>query len=77
MSVGATFDLGGDLVYHGGPVMHTNRSYAIYWSPSSGPISASYESLVNQFLDLRCDVDEPAPARDFEPEIFGERFQSG
>src|SRR6476469_4042171 len=23
----------GQLVYHGGPVMHTNTTYAIYWVP--------------------------------------------
>ena len=25
---------GSNLGYHGGPVMRTNHSYAIYWSPS-------------------------------------------
>ena len=26
----------GPLVYHGGPVMHTNTTYAIYWLPTAG-----------------------------------------
>ena len=30
---------------------------------------------LNEFLDLRCDVDEPAPIRHFEPKMFSERFQ--
>jgi len=31
---------------------------------------------VNEFLDLRCDVDEPASIRYFEPKMFSERFHS-
>jgi hypothetical protein len=31
-------------------VMRTNRTYAIYWSPSSNTIDASYETDVNQYL---------------------------
>ncbi len=27
----------GPLIYHGGPVMHTNTTYAIYWLPVSSP----------------------------------------
>jgi hypothetical protein len=30
---------------------------------------------VNEFLDFRCDVDEPASIRHFEPKMFSERFQ--
>jgi hypothetical protein len=30
---------------------------------------------VNEFLDLGCDVDEPASSRHFEPKMFSERFQ--
>ena len=29
---------------------------------------------LNQSLDLRCDVDEPASIRHFEPKMFSERF---
>ena len=31
---------------------------------------------VNKFLDLRRDVDEPAPARHLKPKMFSKRFQS-
>jgi hypothetical protein len=30
----------GPLVYQGGPVMHTNTTYAIYWAPTAGNITA-------------------------------------
>ena len=29
---------------------------------------------MNEFLDLRCDIDEPASIRHFEPKMFSERF---
>ena len=32
-------------------------------------------AAVNEFIDLRCDVDEPASSRHFEPKMFSERFQ--
>jgi hypothetical protein len=41
---------GGNLQFHGGPVMHTNTSYAIYWVPSGYSISANYKSLLDGFL---------------------------
>jgi len=41
---------GSNLSYHGGPVMHTNSTYAIYWVPSGYSVSAGYESLLDQFL---------------------------
>ena len=34
----ATFG-SGPLVYQGGPVMHTNTTYAIYWLPTAGNTS--------------------------------------
>jgi hypothetical protein len=30
---------------------------------------------LNEFLDFRCDVDEPASIRHFKPEMFCERLQ--
>ncbi|HWE64833.1 MAG TPA: hypothetical protein VHB98_24225 [Chloroflexota bacterium] len=39
-----------NLTYHGGPVMHVNRTYAIYWVPSGYSVSAKYEALINGFL---------------------------
>ena len=40
----------GQLSYHGGPVMLTNKTYAIYWIPSGYSVSSLYVSLNNQFL---------------------------
>ncbi len=40
----------GDLRYHGGPVMHSNRTHAIYWEPSGFSTTATYKSLINAFL---------------------------
>jgi hypothetical protein len=34
-----------------------------------------HAALVNQFLDIRCDVDEPASIWYFESKMFSERFQ--
>jgi phosphate-induced protein 1 len=31
-------DGSGPLVFHGGPVMHTNTTYAIYWLPTAGKV---------------------------------------
>lgn len=42
-----------NLGYHKGPVMHTNKVYAIYWVPSGytgGANSANYASLINGFF---------------------------
>ncbi len=39
-----------NLLYHGGPVMHTNTVYAIYWVPSGYTVSGRYESLINGFF---------------------------
>ena len=40
----------GKLRYHNGAVMHTNRTYAIYWVPSGYSVSSDYESVINQFF---------------------------
>jgi hypothetical protein len=41
---------GGSLQYHNGPVMRTNKTYAIYWVPSGYSVSGNYESLINRFF---------------------------
>ena len=41
---------GGNLTYHGGPVMHTNKTYAIYWVPPGYSMPASYKSTINQYF---------------------------
>lgn len=40
----------GKLRYHNGPVMHTNRTYAIYWVPSGYSVSGDYVSVINRFF---------------------------
>jgi hypothetical protein len=41
---------GSSLTYHGGPVMHTNRVYAIYWVPSGYAVDSGYEGLIDRFF---------------------------
>jgi hypothetical protein len=41
---------GTNLTYHGGPVMHTNATYAIYWVPPGFTVSAGYQATIDQFL---------------------------
>ena len=41
----------GLLTYHCcGPVMHANKTYAIYWLPSGSTMSSNYQSLVNRYF---------------------------
>jgi hypothetical protein len=46
----------GQLLYHSGPVMHTNKTYAIYWVPSGYSMQTGYSALINQyFTDVAAD----------------------
>jgi hypothetical protein len=38
------------LIYHGGPVMTTNTTYAIYWKPSGYSMAPGYDTTINQFF---------------------------
>jgi hypothetical protein len=40
----------GNLSYHGGPVMHTNKTFAIYWVPSGYSVSANYQSVITKYF---------------------------
>ena len=40
----------GNLLYHGGPVLHTNTTYAIYWVPAGYSVDATYVSTINGFF---------------------------
>ena len=40
----------GNLLYHGGPVMHQTKSYAIYWVPSGRSIVSGYRSTINSYF---------------------------
>jgi len=41
---------GSNLSYHNGPVMLTNKTYAVYWVPAGYSVSSGYESLINGFF---------------------------
>jgi hypothetical protein len=39
------------LTYHGGPVMHSNKTYAIYWDPTPSHVyDGDWKSLINQYF---------------------------
>src|SRR5205085_11284367 len=46
----ARFSRTANLQYWGGPVMHTNQTYIIYWAPSNYTVDTSYTSTINQFF---------------------------
>jgi hypothetical protein len=39
-----------NLVYNGGPVMHADANYAIYWEPSGYSTSSTYKNIVNGYF---------------------------
>jgi hypothetical protein len=39
-----------NLAYHGGPVMHSDGNYTIYWVPSGYSLPAGYTGTVNAFF---------------------------
>jgi len=43
---------GSNLTYHGGPVMHSNKTYAIYWVPGTNgnTMSTAYSGVINGFF---------------------------
>ena len=47
-----TATAGGNLAYHNGPVMHTNKVYAIYWVPANSnyTVSSNYQSIIDGFF---------------------------
>ncbi len=38
------------LLYHGGPVMHSQTSYAIFWAPSGYPFPSGYTGAITSYL---------------------------
>jgi hypothetical protein len=38
------------LTYHGGSVMLTNSTFAIYWLPAGSTVSSNYSSLIDRFF---------------------------
>src|SRR5690242_19010470 len=45
----ATARFGSNLDYHGGPVMHSSTTYAMYWAPG-GSFPSGYKTLMNRYL---------------------------
>ncbi len=39
-----------NLQYNGGPVMHSDANYAIYWEPSGHSTTATFKSIVNGYF---------------------------
>jgi hypothetical protein len=39
-----------NLVYNGGPVMHSDANYAIYWEPSGHTTTATFKNIVNGYF---------------------------
>jgi hypothetical protein len=41
---------GSNLSWHGGPVLHGERTYAIYWVPAGYSVSGTYRSIIDGFF---------------------------
>ena len=41
---------GGNLVYHGGKVLNTNRTVAIYWAPAGATLATGYASTISRYF---------------------------
>ncbi len=39
-----------NLVYNGGPVMHSDANYTIYWEPSGHGTSSTYKGIINGYF---------------------------
>jgi hypothetical protein len=40
----------GRLIYHGGSVMRTNKTFAIYWVPAGWSMVSGYRTTINRYL---------------------------
>ncbi len=41
---------GSELLYHGGPVMHSSAVYSIFWDPTESGFPAGYQTLIDRYL---------------------------
>jgi hypothetical protein len=48
--VRARASAGGLLLYHGGPVLHSEAPYLIYWAPSGHSIPSSNQTVLNTYM---------------------------
>jgi hypothetical protein len=39
-----------NLFYHGGPVMHADANYALYWEPTGFTTTATYKSIIDGYF---------------------------
>ena len=66
----------GQLSYHGGSVMTTNTTYAIYWDPA-GVLSAGYKGLIQQyFQDVAADSGRTTNVYYTETQYSGIQYKS-
>jgi hypothetical protein len=49
-AVRARVSSGGVLLYHGGPVLHSEAPYLIYWTPPGHSIPRSSQTVLNQYM---------------------------
>ena len=69
----------GQLMYHGGPVMQTNTTYAIYWNPSNWgqALPTNYDTLVNQYFgDVAADSGSSTNVYDAATQYSGIQYSS-
>jgi hypothetical protein len=45
-----THRAGANMTYHGGPIMHTDANYTIFWAPSGYGFPSGYSTIVNGFF---------------------------
>jgi hypothetical protein len=60
-----------NLRYHGGPVMHANTTYAIYWVPNGKTMSAAYQANIDRyFTDAAADSGKTSNVYSVETQYY-------
>ena len=47
---GQTVTNASSMTYHGGPVLHTQIVFTIFWNPTTSPFPAVYQPTINRFI---------------------------
>jgi PKD domain len=64
------------LEYHGGPVMHSQEAFAIFWAPSGYGFPAGYEEAIETYLeDVAADSGKPSNVYSVSAQYFDETEQ--
>ena len=64
------------LEYHGGPVMHSQEAFAIFWAPSGYSFPAGYEEAIETYLeDVAADSGNPSNVYSVSAQYFDETEQ--